>query len=209
MDFLWKDLYSATRNVVFMKTSLATTISVVGVLAAGGVAFAVNSSVLDSATMTAENTSALQAEVLPLANTDFTMNPGSQGTVSTPGDGVNATSQTTISISTPTTVSAPSKFAYNIDGFGVVTLMQSSGSLTVVSVAPQSSVKYTTKQESPTRIEVVFVSSAGVTIKFNADVINGKIVTSAINEPASRVGTGSHHDEDHDEDHESGEDDDD
>ncbi|NBY13119.1 MAG: hypothetical protein EBQ75_09780 [Actinobacteria bacterium] len=65
MDLLWERLYRAIPTVVLMKTSLATTISVVGVLAAGGVALAVNSSVLDSATMTAENAPALQAEVLP------------------------------------------------------------------------------------------------------------------------------------------------
>ena len=232
LDLLWERLYRTIPTVVLMKTSLATTISVIGVLAAGGVALAVNSSVLDSATMTAENAPALQAEVLPLANTDFTVNPGSGGTISAQGDGLDATSpttsvvgaqptETTIPLSTETTVPASSKSAYNIEGFGVVTLAQSSGSLTVVSVAPVATVKYTTKQESPTRIEVVFVSSAGVTIKFHADVIDGRIVTSVMNEPAPRVGSPSkrgddhdedhddEHEEDHDEDHESGEHDDD
>jgi len=207
-----------------MKTSLATTISVVGVLAAGGVALAVNSSVLDSATMTAENAPALQAEVLPLANTDFAVSPGSEGTLSAQGDSADAASpttsvvaaqptETTVPMSTETTVPAVSKSAYNIEGFGVVTLAQSSGSLTVVSVEPVATVKYTTKQESSTRIEVMFVSAAGVTIKFHADVIDGRIVTSVMNEPAPRIGSrGKHeddHDGDHDEDHESGEHDDD
>ncbi|NBY13120.1 MAG: hypothetical protein EBQ75_09785 [Actinobacteria bacterium] len=116
-------------------------------------------------------------------------------------------------MSTETTVPAVSKSAYNIEGFGVVTLAQSSGSLTVVSVAPIATVKYTTKQESPTRVEVVFISSAGVTIKFHADVIDGRIVTSVMNEPAPRIGSRrkheDDHDGDHDEDHESGEHDDD
>lgn len=224
MDLLWERLYRAIPTVVLMKTSLATTISVVGVLAAGGVALAVNSSVLDSATMTAENAPALQAEVLPLANTDFAASPGSEGTITAQGDGVDAASpttlvvgaqptETTVPMSTETTVPAVSKSAYNIEGFGVVTLAQSSGSLTVVSVAPIATVKYTTTQESPTRIEVVFASSAGVTIKFHADVIDGRIVTSVMNEPAPRIGSRrkheDDHDGDHDEDHESGEHDDD
>ena len=216
MDLLWERLYRAIPTVVLMKTSLATTISVVGVLAAGGVALAVNSSVLDSATMTAENAPALQAEVLPLANTDLTSSPGSEGTLSAQGDGVDAGSPTTSVVNTlptQTTVPAASKSAYNIEGFGVVTLAQSSGSLTVVSVEPVATVKCTTKQESPTRIEVMFVSSAGVTIKFHADVIDGRIVTSVMNEPAARIGSrGKHeddHDGDHDEDHKSGEHDDD
>ena len=93
----------------------------------------------------------------------------------------------------------------------------SPGSLTIVSVAPESTVKYTTKQESPTRIEVFFVSSAGVSIKFHADVIDGRIVTSVMNEPGPRIGGHTKREDDHDgdrdeghdEDHESGEHDDD
>lgn len=47
-----------------MKTSLATMLSVTGVLAAGALAFTVNTSVLDQAVITAEAAPALQADVI-------------------------------------------------------------------------------------------------------------------------------------------------
>lgn len=47
-----------------MKTSLATMLSVTGVLAAGALAFTVNTSVLDNAVTTAEAAPALQADVI-------------------------------------------------------------------------------------------------------------------------------------------------
>ena len=47
-----------------MKTSLATMLSVTGVLAAGALAFTVNTSVLDNAVTTAEAAPALQADVV-------------------------------------------------------------------------------------------------------------------------------------------------
>ncbi len=206
-----------------MKTSLATTISVVGVLAAGGIALAVNSSVLDSATMTAENAPALQAEILPLADTSNGVSADASETISAQGNGVESPSPSTpttlVAGTQPTesTIAASTQSAYNVQGFGVVTLSQGASSLTVISVVPESTVKYTTKQESPTRIEVAFVSSAGVSIKFHADIIDGRVVTSVMNEPGPRVGGRGKHEDDHDgdrdenrdDDHESGEHDDD
>ncbi len=50
-----------------MKTSIATTLSVVGVLAAGGVAFAVNTSVLDTATNQFSASQALEANIADIA----------------------------------------------------------------------------------------------------------------------------------------------
>lgn len=47
-----------------MKTSLATTLSITGVLAAGALAFTVNTSVLDNAVTTSEAAPALQADVV-------------------------------------------------------------------------------------------------------------------------------------------------
>ena len=51
-----------------MKTSLATMLSVTGVLAAGALAFAVNTSVLDHAVTTSEAAPTLQADVVSLSN---------------------------------------------------------------------------------------------------------------------------------------------
>ena len=214
-----------------MKTSLATTISVIGVLAAGGIALAVNSSVLDSATMTAENAPALQAEILPLADTSNLVPTGASGTISAQGDGVESpfpsapsTPSTLVAgtQTTETTIAHSAQSAYNVQGFGVVTLSQGASSLTVVSVVPESTVKYTAKQESPTRIEVEFVSNAGVRVKFHADIIDNRVVTSVMNgggpRDSGRNKDSDDHDDDHDEDdhdkehdddHESGEHDDD
>lgn len=186
-----------------MKTSVATTISVVGVLAAGGVAFAVNSSVFDSATMTAEHAPALQAEAVPVAQSTMT---DSGSAISSLGDSVLSPDTTTVdtSGSTPaTTVAAPTETstqsAYNIEGFGVVTLEQRTGSLKILSVAPKPGVTFTPQQESPTRIEVAFMSAAGVSIKFHADIIDSRIVTSVMNEPLLH-GAPRRKDDDHDSD---------
>lgn len=200
-----------------MKTSLATTISVVGVLAAGGVAFAVNTSVLDSATMTADNSPALQAEAIPVAQSNMS---GSGSVLTALGDSVASPETTSVdsSGSSPsTTVVAPTETstqsAYNVEGFGVVTLEQRTGSLRILSIIPQSGVTFTSQQETATRIEVAFKSAAGVSIKFHADIIDSRIVTSVMNEPRLQ-GTPRHKDDDHDsdehdDDHESGEHDDD
>ena len=50
-----------------MKTSLATVLSITGVLAAGALAFTVNTSVLDNAVTTSEAAPALQADVVAVA----------------------------------------------------------------------------------------------------------------------------------------------
>jgi hypothetical protein len=221
LDFPWDPVCSPIRMVMDMKTSLATTISVVGVLAAGGVAFAVNTSVLDSATMTAENAPALQAEAIPVVNSN-TSGSADSGSIlssladspSTPTTVVAGTDQPAVTTVAPSPTS--SQTAYSVEGFGVVTLEQRESSLTIVSVVPQSSVTYSSKQESATRIEVSFMSSTGVSIKFHADVIDGRIVTSVMNEPriqgAPRRKDDDHDSDEHedrDEDHESGEHDDD
>lgn len=226
MDLLWEPLNRPLRTVWTMKPSLATTISVIGVLAAGGIALAVNSSVLDSATMTAENAPALRAEILSLADTSNGAPTGASGTISAQGDDVESPSPSTPSTPstlvagiqpTATTIASSTQSAYNVQGFGVVTLSQGASSLTVVSVVPESTVKYTTKQESLTRIEVEFVSNAGVRVKFHADIIDNRVVTSVMNgggpRDSGRNKDSDDHDDDHDEereeDHESGEHDDD
>ena len=53
-----------------MKTTFATTFSIVGVLAAGGIAFAVNTSVLDTATNQFSASQALVAEVAGIVPTE-------------------------------------------------------------------------------------------------------------------------------------------
>ena len=229
MDVLWEALGLSLRKVRAMKTSLATSISIIGVLAAGGVALAVNTSVLDSATMTAENAPALEAEALPLSSSGDAQPGLSNEPVATKAADFDSPTTTIVQLdptattlppsSSPTTTLqglAKTRVAYSVQGFGIVTLEQSTDSLKIVSVTPESGIKYVTKQESPTRIEALFTMTSGSGIKFHADVINGRIVTSVMNDHKPRALGGQkredhddHHKEDHAEEHESDEHDDD
>lgn len=187
-----------------MKTSLATTLSVVGVLAAGSVAFAVNTSVLDSADQTPSASQALEATITDLATA-----------VATPVSG-----QSVNTVAPPATVESETavQTSYNIDGVAVVTLSHDGESLSVVSVTPVSGYTYTASNESNSRIEIRFTKGSAV-LKFHADIIGDRVVTSVMNEPqvsGAPTRPQSHdeehddeHDEDHDEDHEDGEHDDD
>ena len=179
-----------------MKTSLATTLSVFGVLAAGSVAFAVNTSVLDSANQTPTASQALEATITDLATAEAT--PVSGQSVNTVAPPAKVESETSVQTS------------YNIDGVAVVTLSHDGESLSVVSVTPVSGYTYTASNESNSRIEIRFTKGSAV-LKFHADIIGDRVVNSVMNEPqVSGAPTRPHsHDEEHDEDHEDGEHDDD
>lgn len=171
-------------------------------LAAGGVAYAVNTSVLD-ATVTAEQAPADTARLV-----DQPASPEDAGTeVATtlvdPGQAVVAQEVTT-------TLPPATRSAYDVQGLGIVTLEQTSASLTVVSVEAAAGVTAEPVQESSTRIEVRFVDGSGQSTKFHADVIGGRIVTSVMREPSGRPRAGArpprdggrHDDDDDDEHHE-------
>lgn len=198
-----------------MKPTLATAISFGAVLAAGGVAFAVNASVLD-ATVTAEQAPADSARLVDQTATTVAANTGAATTV----DGAD-TDQAVVNQAATTTMPPATRSAYDVQGLGVVTLEQTSQSLTVVSVASASGVTAEAFQESATRVEVRFVDSSGQSVKFHADVIGGRIVTSVMREPVGgpRVGLkpphgdghrdDDRHEDDERDDHEDREDDDD
>lgn len=179
-----------------MKTTFATTFSIVGVLAAGGIAFAVNTSVLDTATNQFSASQALVAEVA----------------------GIVPTENAPIVESTAVTV-APSAIvetAYNIAGVAVVTLSQNGTSLLVANVAPAGDYTYSTVNETASRVLVTFTSGVK-TMKFRAEIIGDRIITSVLNEtaPTATAPRPRTHDEDDDDDNErennenEGEDDDD
>lgn len=183
-----------------MKTSLATTLSVIGVIAAGSVAYAVNTSVLDSADQTPTASQALEATITDLATE--AASPVSGQSVNTVAPPATAPSATAVQTS------------YNIDGVAVVTLSRDGESLSVVSVTPVSGYTYAATNESISRIEIRFTKGAAV-LKFHADIIGDRVVTSVMNEPQASGASprphshGEEHDEDHEEDHEDGEHDDD
>lgn len=179
-----------------MKTSLATTLSVVGVLAAGGVAFAVNTSVLDSATQEPSASQALEATITDIAaGTSSPVSGQSATTVAPPAtDGSASAIQTT----------------YNIDGVAVVTLSRDGGSLSVVSVAPMAGYTYEAANESASRIEIKF-SKGNSVMKFHADIIGDRVVTSVMNQPPTSSGAKRPHahNESHENEQEGGDHDDD
>lgn len=133
-----------------------------GVLAAGALAYTVNTSVLDHAVTTSEAAPALQADVVGLSN--FT-----PSAVTTPVDAAGV----------EPTVAAQS--TYNIDGIAAITLSLNNNLLSVVSVSPVSGYTFTTTAESNSRIAVVLTSGDSI-MKFNAEVLDGRIVTSVVAE---------------------------
>jgi hypothetical protein len=177
-----------------MKTTFATTFSIVGVLAAGGIAFAVNTSVLDNATNQFSASQALEAEVagIVLAQNSSTTDP------------------TAITVAPPAIVET----AYNIAGVAVVTLAQNGTSLSVANVAPAGDYTYSTINETVSRVLVTFTSGIK-TMKFRAEIIGDRIITSVLNETAPTATAPRPRTQDDDEDNErenhenEGEDDDD
>ena len=147
-----------------MKTSLATILSVTGVLAAGALAFTVNTSVLDNAVTTAEAAPALQADVIALSN--FAPSAATTAPV------------TTAAAAAPT-VAAQS--TYNIDGVAAITLSLDTNSLSVVSIMPVSGYTFAVTTESNSRIAVA-LTLGGSVMTFHAEVLDGRIVTSVVAE---------------------------
>ena len=184
-----------------MKTSLATVLSITGVLAAGALAFTVNTSVLDNAVTTSEAAPALQAEVIALSNF-------APSAVTTPAAAV--------AVAVEPTVAAQS--TYNIDGVAAITLSLDTNSLKVVSVAPVNGYTFAATAESNSRIAVALTLGDSV-MTFHAEVLDGRIVTSIVAEQpritSSTPKTGSYDDEHEEDEHEEneheeeGEDDDD
>jgi len=145
-----------------MKTSLATALSITGVLAAGALAFTVNTSVLDNAVTTSEAAPALQAEVIALSNF-------APSAVTTPAAAAAA----------EPTVAAQS--TYNIEGVAAITLALDTNSLSVVSVTPVGGYTFAATTESNSRIAVALKLGDSV-MTFHAEVLDGRIVTSVVAE---------------------------
>lgn len=146
-----------------MKTTFATTFSIVGVLAAGGIAFAVNTSVLDTATNQFSASQAIVAETAGIVSTENAV----------------VVESTAITVAPPAIVET----AYNIAGVAVVTLSQNGTSLLVANVAPAGDYTYSTVDETASRVLVTFTSGVK-TMKFRAEIIGDRIITSVLNETA-------------------------
>ena len=149
-----------------MRSGFVTTLSMVGVLAAGTTAFAVNTSLLNNATQSSEASPALQADVVAFGITDQTPST----LAPTPG------------VAAPSTVQSQ----YNIDGAGLVTLAQDSAVLTTVAVEPANGFTFEAKNESDSRVEVRLTKDTKQLV-FHAELLNGRIITSLTSPRAAQV----------------------
>lgn len=156
-----------------MKTSLATMLSVTGVLAAGALAFTVNTSVLDNAVTTSEAAPALQAEVIALSNF-----APSAAAAAAPAAAEPSVTTTAAAVVEPTVVA---QSTYNIDGVAAITLALDTNSLSVVSVTPVSGYTFTSTAKSNSRIAVALTLGDSV-MTFHAEVLDGRIITSIVAE---------------------------
>ena len=193
-----KDCAGSGRYMVMpMKTSLATTISIAGVVAAGAFTYAVNSSMLTSVSTSAEiapvdaavlapGTTGLTVLAPPLtvvvSGTDSGSGVGSQsvaGDRSAPTSSSSSSSSSSIAPTTTVQVGTSTVSSYSIQGAASVQLVQSASGLSVGSVSPQNGYIYNAESVSATRV-VVTLTSSTQKLKFNAEIIGGRVVTSLI-----------------------------
>ena len=158
-----------------MKTSLATTLSIVGVLVTGGVALAVNTKVLDSTVSSIEGPLALAEAFVPSSIVSANSTLPVESTVST--QAVPTTPETTAAATSVQSADASIQSVYDLKGVGIVTLEQRDSDLNVVDVKPVSGWSYDAKNERENRFAITF-SSGTQRIKFNAELLDGRIITS-------------------------------
>ncbi len=148
-----------------MKVSIATALSVAGVLAAGAAAYAVNVSVLDAPS---SSDTSLVSTTLPAEAASA--NTATNGAVS--ADGVRVNDTTT---------------SYQVGTAGTVVVDTSSGAVVVTSVIPNAG--YTAepaRSEANGLVKVHFLSS-GSRIEFTAQLVNGEVVVKTTNEAMNPV----------------------
>ena len=170
MDVLGISLGSATPTVRDMKTSLVTTLSVVGVLAMGGAAFAANSTILDSNRTSDKASTALTEAIVPATALSNVLAMPVLPT--SPGESIPAVPEMIV-------VPDAAQSQYNVEGVGIVTLEKSATGLTVISVNPVSGWIFDSESKNSTRIEVSFENS-NKSVEFRAELIDGRIIA-AIN----------------------------
>lgn len=174
-----------------MKTSIATTLSVLGVLAAGSAAYAVNTSVLGAA---AENSPAIVAEAPAVTNAPST----SIGAVT------NAAVQSQASEAANTTT-------YKVGEAGSVVIDTSSGSIVVTSILPAAGFTSEPARADANGVVKVHFVSQTQRIEFIAKMQNGVVVTEVVNDTPPPAPQQPRYDDDDDDDdhHERDHDDDD
>lgn len=154
-----------------MKTGIATTVSVVGVIAAGVAAFAVNSSVLGASSPA--NSAIVSTTVAGNMPNNFT--PVNDGKV-----GASDALATEVTDTTTT---------YKVGDAGSVVIDTSTGAIVVTGIAPAAG--YTSepaRTEADGIVKVHFVSSTQ-RIEFIAQMVNGVVKVSVVNEDRPTAGS--------------------
>lgn len=200
LDVPWTSLRSLTYTVRDMKTSLATTLSIMGILATGGVAMAVNTTVLDSTVSSVEGAPVLAEANVPISAMSADLSNALANAVpvdsTVPGE--------TVSIASETTVGSQSvQSAYNVEGSGIITLEQNGSSLNVISVNPVSGWTYESVNERVNRVKVEFKNGTQQ-VEFIAELIDGRVVTAV--EAIDTSVTASPNNDDDNESHDVGDD---
>lgn len=173
-----------------MKVSIATALSVVGVLAAGAAAYAVNVSVLDAPSASdsslVSTTIATGGMATPVVSAD-------SGAVS--ADGVKVNDTTT---------------SYQVGTAGTVVVSIETGAVVVTSVVPNSGYTAEPARTEANGLVKVHFNSSTSRIEFTAQLVNGEVVVKVNNEslpggavtgtPAKPSFPGAGDDDDDDED---------
>ena len=145
-----------------MKVSIATALSVVGVLAAGAAAYAVNVSVLDAPSASdsslVSTTIATGGMATPVVSAD-------SGAVS--ADGVKVNDTTT---------------SYQVGTAGTVVVSIETGAVVVTSVVPNSGYTAEPARTEANGLVKVHFNSSTSRIEFTAQLVNGEVVVKVNNE---------------------------
>jgi hypothetical protein len=177
-----------------MKVSLATALSVAGVLAAGAAAYAVNVSVLDAPSA---SDSSIVSTTLPLGQAPAVPAGNLVGGAVT-ANGVRISETTT---------------SYKVGDAGTVVVDTATGSVVVTSVVPNSGYTSEPARTDANGLVKVHFNSSTTRIEFTAQMVNGTVVVNVSNErmPAAPVagnptkptipGFGKDDDDDHEERH--------
>jgi len=169
-----------------MKTSVATTVSFVAVLAAGGLAFAVNTRALTDTSVVDGSVPAFALVATASKSTNATL-PAPSTTTSTAQSMVTGTSSAETS-------------EYEIAGIGVIVVQKDGESLKVMNVNPSAGFTYSSLQKSSDQVQVDLASATQI-VEFRARLLDGRIINDVqvkniLGAGKSRSGEGENDDDD-------------
>ena len=189
-----------------MKTSVATTVSLVAVLAAGGLAFAVNTRALTDTSVVDGSVPAFAVVATASKLTNATL-PAPSTTTSTAQSMVASTSSSTTTSTAQSMVASTSSAEtseYEIVGIGVIVVQKDGESLKVMNVNPSAGFTYSSLQKSSDQVQVDLASATQI-VEFRARLLDGRIINDVqvkniLGTGKSRNGEGEKDDDDDDDD---------